>query len=268
MKKLVLLSFVTASALACAQTFPKSVQQSATEHSQQQQLAPQSLEDRRAALNALFAEIWQDRLAHDPEFASSIGDKRYDDKLTDYSVEAFNDELQRGRDYLLRLGTIDTTGLSYQEQLSKDLMVRQLVEQQAEAQFKPWEMPITQFNGIQIELPDLVPQLSFDNAKDYDDYTARLDKVPVAFQQITDNATAGIEDGRVPPKFLLEKVLVQVNAIASQKPEDTPFAQPLKKFPASVSADDQTRIRAEVLDAIKTKVLPAYQQLGRFFTKT
>ena len=268
MKKLVLLSFVTASALACAQTFPKSVQQSATERSQQQQLAPQSLEDRRAALNALFAEIWQDRLAHDPEFASSIGDKRYDDKLTDYSVEAFNDELQRGRDYLLRLGTIDTTGLGDQEQLSKELMVRELVDQQEEAQFKPWEMPITQFNGIQIELPDLVPQLSFDNAKDYDDYTARLDKVPVAFQQITDNATAGIEDGRVPPKFLLEKVLVQVNAIANQKPEDTPFAQPLKKFPASVSADDQTRIRAEVLDAIKTKVLPAYQQLGRFFTKT
>lgn len=268
MKKLVLLSLAATSALACAQSFPKSVQKQATEHSQQQQPAPQSLEDRRATLNALFAEVWQDRLAHEPEFASTIGDKRYDDKLTDYSVEAYNEELQRGRDYLLRLGTIDTAGMSDQEQLSKDLMVRQLIEQQKESQFKPWEMPITQFNGIQIELPQLVPLLSFDDAKDYYDYTARLDKVPVAFQQITDNAATGIEDGHVPPKFLLEKVLVQVNAIANQKPEDTPFAQPLKKFPASISVADQTKIRAEVLDSIRTNVVPAYKKLATFLTKT
>jgi uncharacterized protein (DUF885 family) len=79
---------------------------------------------------------------------------------------------------------------------------------------------------------------------------------------------AGVEDGRVPPKFILEKVLVQVNAIANQKAEDTPFALPLKTFPASVGAAEQTRIRAEVLEAIRTKVLPAYQQLARFLTKT
>lgn len=127
---------------------------------------------------------------------------------------------------------------------------------------------MTQFAGIHIELPEMVPQLIFDNAKDYDDYAARLSKVPVAFQQITDNAMSGVEDGRVPPKYLLEKVLVQVNAIANQKPEDTPFALPLKKFPSAISAADQTRIRTEVLAAIRTKVLPAYQQLARFLTKT
>jgi uncharacterized protein (DUF885 family) len=268
MKKLALLSLAAATAFAGAQTFPKCVQKSAAEHSQPPQLASQSLEDRRKALDALFAEIWQDRLAHEPEFASSIGDKRYDDQLTDYSVEAYNDSLQRGRDYLLRLASIDTTGMSDQELLSKDLMVRELADQQEASEFKPWEMPITQFNGIQLELPELVPQLSFDDAKDYDDYTARLDKVPVAFQQIMDNASAGIDDGRVPPKYLLEKVLVQVNAITSRKPEDTPFALPLKKFPAGISADEQTRIRAGVLDAIRTKVLPSYMRLATFLTKT
>ena len=273
MKKLAALSLAVATALAAAQTFPKSVQKSAAQHSSypgavNPQAAPQSLEDRRNALNALFAEMWQDRLAHDPEFASSIGDKRYDDQLTDYSVEEYNDSLQRGREYLMRLGSIDTAGMSDQETLSKDLMVRQLVDQQEEAEFKPWEMPLTQFDGIHLELPELVPQLSFDNAKDYDDYVARLDKVPVAFQQITSNAMAGIDDDRVPPKFILEKVLVQVDAIATQKPEDTPFALPLKKFPAGISAADQARIRTEVLDAIRTKVLPPYAELARFLTKT
>lgn len=267
MKILVVFSVALVAPLVSAQTFPKTVQKQA-EQQRLQPAAPQPLADRRAALNALFAEIWQDRLAHEPEFASSIGDKRYDDRLTDYSVDAYNESLQRGREYLARLGSIDTAGMSDQETLSADLMGRELADEQEEAEFKPLEMPLTQFAGIHIELPQLIPQLSFDNAKDYDDYAARLNKVPAAFQQITDNAMNGIDDGRVPPKFILEKVLVQVNAIANQKSADTPFALPVKKFPAGVNAAEQTRIRAEVLDAIRKKVLPAYTQLARFLTKT
>lgn len=258
---------------ASAQTFPKSVQKQAEQRSSypgtvKAQGAPQSLADREAALKSLFAEIWQDRLQHEPEFASSIGDKRYNDQLTDYSVAAYNDSLARGREYLMRLGTIDDTGMTDQEKLSKELMVRQLIDEQEEAEFKPWEMPMTQFDGIQIDLPELVSLLSFSTVKDYDDYTARLNKIPVAIQQVTNNAMQGITDGRVPPKFILQKVLAQVNNIATKKPEDTPFAEPLKKFPATLSAADQARIKAEVLDAIQKKVIPAYQQLARFLTKT
>ena len=226
--------------------------------------AEQSAADRSKALSALFAEMWEDRLHHSPEFASSIGDKRWNDQLTDYSVEAYNERLARGRDYLLRLSAIDTTGLSDQEQLSKDLMARQLAEDQEAANFKPWEMPVDQFNGLQSELPQLVSQLSFETVKDYNDYIARLKKVPTAFQQISDNMMTGADDHRVPPKYLLEKVLVQVNTIAGEKPEDTPFAQPLKKFPASVPAAEQERIKAEVLDAIQKQVLPAYTRFGKF----
>jgi len=226
--------------------------------------AAQSTADRSKALSALFAEIWQDRLQHSPEFASSIGDKRWNDQLTDYSVSAYNDRLARGRDYLIRLSAIDTTGLSDQEQLSKDLMARELADEQEAAAFKPWEMPVDQFNGLHSELPQLVSILSFDSVKDYNDYIARLKKIPTAFQQISDNMMTGIDDHRVPPKYLLEKVLVQVNAIAQQKPEDTPFARPLKKFPANISAADQERIKAELLDAVQKQVLPAYTRFARF----
>ena len=45
----------------------------------------------------LLAEIWQNRLKHSPEFASTIGDKRYNDQLTDYSAKEVNAALQRGR---------------------------------------------------------------------------------------------------------------------------------------------------------------------------
>ncbi len=223
-----------------------------------------SLADREKTLNAIFSDIWEDRLKHSPEFASTIGDSRYNDQLSDNSVEAYNDSLSRGRAFLDRLGHVDTTGMPDQEQLSKDLMVRQLVQDQQEARFKPWEMPVNQFYGLQVDLPQLVSDLTFRSAKDYDDYIARLGKVPTAFQQITDCMSIGIDDHREPPKDLMEKVLVQVNTIAGKKPEESPFAQPLSRFPASISAAEQSRIKSELLDVIARQVEPAYTRFGRF----
>ena len=49
--------------------------------------APETLEQRRAALSTLFDDYWQDNLKHAPEFASTIGDTRYDDRIADYSNE-------------------------------------------------------------------------------------------------------------------------------------------------------------------------------------
>ena len=219
---------------------------------------------RQRTLDRIFSDIWEDRLKHEPDFASIIGDNRYNDQLPDYSVQAYNENLARERAFLTRIADVDTTGMTNQEQLSKELMVRELVQDQEEARFKPWEMPVTQFGGLQLDLPQLVGQLTFKSVKDYDDYISRLKKVPTAFQQITDDMSIGIDDRRVPPAFLLEKVLGQVNEIAASKPEDNPFALPLKSFPAAVSATQQARIKEEVLAAITGQVTPAYVRFGKF----
>lgn len=225
-----------------------------------------SVEDRSTALHGLFAEIWQDQLKHSPEFASSIGDRRYNDQLTDYSIDEVNASLARGRTYLQRLSLIDMTGLPEQDQVSDDLMLRQLIDEQEAAQFKEWEMPVNQFSGLQIDLPQEVGQFPFETVKDYDDYIARLSKIPTAFAQVTTNMQIGMEGGRMPPKFLLEKVLVQTQTLAGGKASESPFATPLKKFPKSISAAEQKRISNAVLLAIANDVQPAYQRFARFLS--
>lgn len=226
--------------------------------------APLSLEDRRQALNAVIHDYWQDYLQHHPEFASSIGDKRYNDQITNYSVRAINDELAREQNYLMRLAVIDPTGFTDQEKLSQDLLIRKFEEDEEASEFKEWEMPVNQLDGIYATYPQLAAQLTFSTVKDYDDWIARLHAIPEAFAQVSENMSIGMEDGRVPPKYLLEKTLEEVKTLASQKPEDSPLALPLKKFPASISAADQQRIRTEMLDAIGKEVLPAYLRFARF----
>ncbi len=226
--------------------------------------APASLEDRRKALNDVFHDFWEDTLKHDPELASALGDNRYNDQITDYSVAAINDQLAREQNFLMRLAALDSNGFTDQEKLSQQLLERRLEMDQEAAEFKEWEMPVTQIDGIYATYPELVAELTFATAKDYDDWIARLHAIPRAFEQVTHNMEIGMEDNRVPPRFLLEKALAQVSELAHQKPEDSPLALPLKKFPAAIPATEQQRIRTEMLDAIAKEDLPAYQRFERF----
>ena len=215
-------------------------------------------------MNDLLEEIWQNNLRQDPEFASSIGDTRYNDKISDYSVRAYNDELAREQQYLLRLGAISTQGFSDQERISYDLELRELTQDQEASEFKEWEMPVNQMGGIYSTYPELARQLTFNSVKDYDDWIARLHAIPHAFDQVTENMEIGMEEKRMPPKYLLEQTLAQVKELAQQKPEDSPLAMPLRHFPASIPAAEQQRIRTEMLDVIAHQVLPAYLRFEHF----
>ncbi|MGA3160995.1 MAG: DUF885 domain-containing protein [Terracidiphilus sp.] len=225
---------------------------------------PATVEASRKALNDLFEEYWQATLERSPEFASMLGDTRYNDRIDDYSVKAENDWLEREESFLMRLAVIDTAGLTDQEKISRELLLRQFADDAEGAQFKDWEMPLNQLGGIYTAYPNLAAQLSFTSVKDYDDWIARLHAIPKAFNQVTTNMSIGMDDHRVPPRYLLEKALEQVKLLANQKPEDSPLAAPLKKFPAAVKPAEQERIRTEMLDAIGKEVLPAYLRFARF----
>jgi uncharacterized protein (DUF885 family) len=223
-----------------------------------------SVEGNRKALNGVFKDYWEDNLKHSPEFASTLGDMRYNDQISDYSVKAVNAGLEREQNFLLRLADIDTAGLTDQEKISRDLLLRQITDDQEAAEFKEWEMPLNQMGGIDTTYPQLVAQLSFTTVKDYDDWIARLHALPTAFEQVTAEMSIGMDDRRVPPRYLLEKALEQAKALASQMPEDSPLALPLKHIPAAIPAAEQERIKTEMLDAIGKEVLPAYLRFARF----
>ena len=219
----------------------------------------QSLEQRLKKLHDLLGEQWEYVLRTNPEFASIIGDKRYNDKLSDFSQTAIEGDLRQTRDFLQKFEAIDTTAFPEQEQLNRDLMVRNLRQQLDAAKFKEWEMPVSQFGGIHIDAAQLVSSLPFSTVKDYEDYIARLKQMPRAFDETMIQMRLGMKDGLMPPKILLVQVAEQTESIAKQKPDETPFAEPANKFPKEFSEADQARLRAGIIAAIRDQVLPTYK---------
>ncbi|HEY2375637.1 MAG TPA: DUF885 family protein [Gemmatimonadaceae bacterium] len=225
---------------------------------------PRSVQTHTNALHKLLGEQWEYSLRTSPEFASILGDKRYNDKLSDFSQAAIDRDLAKTREFLKRFEAIDATGFPEQEQLNRDLMVRNLRESVEAEQFKDWEMPVNQFSGIHIDMPQLVTSLSFATVKDYEDYVARLRELPRLFGETVAQMRKGMADGLMPPRILLEQVATQAENIAKQKPEDSPFAVPTTQFPKEIAEPDQIRLRNAVLSAIRDSVLPAYVTFTAF----
>ena len=223
-----------------------------------------AVEARVRRLHALLEEQWQYHLRTSPEFASVIGDKRYNDRLSDFSQAAIEADNRQAVLFLREFEAVNTEGFPEQERLNRDLMVRDLREQVEGVRFKDWEMPVTQFAGVHLEAPQLVAVLSFSTVKDYDDYTARLRQLPRLLDQTAEQMRKGVRDHLVPPRILLTQVASQAETIAKQKPEDSPFAEPLKKFPAAFSAAERKRLTDEILSAVREQVLPAYAKFFAF----
>jgi uncharacterized protein (DUF885 family) len=222
------------------------------------------VDSRRQQLLSLFDEQWEYEMRVHPEFATALGDNRYNDRLDNESAEAVQSELEQTRKFLARFEAIDPSGLSQQDKLSRELMIRELRLDLEGARFKHWEMPVNQRDGPHLDFPDLITITPFNTTKDYENYLSRLRQIPNVFDQVMANMRLGMRDGLMPPRYLLEKVAPEAEEVASKTGEDSPFYKPLKEFPSSIADADQKRLREAVLKVIANQIIPAYQRFVTF----
>jgi uncharacterized protein (DUF885 family) len=219
-----------------------------------------SVADRVAKQNALFEEIYQKGLKNSPERATSVGDYRYNALLGDASLAEIARQHAENDAYLKRLRAIPTTGMADTDLLSHELLERQLTRGDIAYELKNFEMPISQQNGVHTGLADLPLSVPFDSVQHYEDYIARLHQIPRVLTQTTEVLRAGIKDGLMPPKLVVDQLPKQCEGIVAANP----FVLPLKKLPASFSDADKQKLTAALTKAVDEDVLPAYRNFATF----
>jgi uncharacterized protein (DUF885 family) len=222
--------------------------------------SPESAQERVAGQNALFEEYYEAELKAHPEMATAYGDYRYNDQLNDYSLAGAESENQRDQAYLARLKAISVAGFAEQDRLSHDVLARSLEQSIANHAFKEYEMPVSQMAGPQTHLADMPLAMPLDSVKHYEDYIARLHQIPRVFKQTEEVLRAGKQDGLMPVRFLLAKVPGQCLGVIAADP----FLLPAKKFPSNIPAEEQSRLRKEITEAVVKEVLPAYVDFANF----
>jgi uncharacterized protein (DUF885 family) len=218
------------------------------------------------ALTAFFEAEWNYEMEQNPTRASALGDRRWNDRWPDRSLDAIRKDEAHTTDALARLSKIDRAQLSPADQLNYDLFKKDLETEIEGFKFRAYLMPINQRGGLQT-LDELGDRLRFETVKDYEDWIARLRSLPALVEQEMTLMREGARAHVMWPKIVLNRVPAQIDKQLVAKADESPFYKPFKKFPDSIPADDRQRLEKSASDAIASGVLPSFQKLKKYFVE-
>ena len=239
-------------------------------------LAVQSWYFRPFAIGIFFERAFIQFLLEDPEAVSSLGIfeqlgyKGFDGMLTDVSPAHEQKLAKMARDDLATLRGYDRASLSPAHQLSYDVLewfLQDLVEGQ---HWLFYDYPVNQLFGVQSSTPDFMVQIHpIGDQRDVRNYISRLTAFDRKFQQLLQGLRLRQSKGIVPPKFVIERVLVEMRAFIAVPPREnilyTNLRAKMAGLPA-VPASVRATLLAQAQAAIEHSVYPAYGRLIDYFT--
>ncbi len=229
---------------------------------------PATAHDSRQQLDALFENYFEDNLRASPLLATYIGDHRYDDQLPNsigpqYLAAAH----EMNRKYLAAIRAIDPDSLSPADRISYDIFLYEREREARSERFPFHLLPINQAGGLLTVMPALGSGTNaqpFATVEDYERWLQRLDGLVVWMDQAAVNMREGVARGVVQPRAVMEKVLVQLDAMVVPQTQDSQYYAPIQRMPESFSAADRERLTAEYTRMLDGKLLPAYRRLRDF----
>jgi uncharacterized protein (DUF885 family) len=217
-------------------------------------------------LHALFERTWEWELSESPTAASTLGDRRWNDRWDDVGLDAFARRQARRQAVLLELAAIPRGALSPADQTHYDVF-KSKYETAVEAYPHRFHLIRTAtYDGVQ-NAEQIVDSLRFATVKDYDDWLARLDGFPAYVEQNVALMREGLRTNTLLPKVIVAKVLPQLTSLATQPPASSGFFKPFLHMPAAIGPADRARLEAAGLDRVRTRVQPAFGALRAFLER-
>jgi uncharacterized protein (DUF885 family) len=227
-----------------------------------------SREPDAARLNALFKLDWDHGLRESPEFATDVGDPRFNDRWTDNSPGAIERRKRELSAPLKVLESIRPAGLTAADRLNLELFRFNLDNAIDGARFKGEYMPLNQLGGVQIDPAETLELAPHAAARDYQNLIARLNSLPVLIDQTIVLLHQGLQAGITPPQITLRDVPQQVQDQMDANPESNPLLKSFRVFPADFSEADRERLRRDAAAALHQKIIPAYARLRDYLTNS
>lgn len=227
-------------------------------HAQNQPVSERGGSD--AALKALYDEYWEWQLDAFGLIETASGEVEPGGSLTDVTPKA---QLARAAYYkalLARLSMIDTAQLSEAEAINAVVLRADLEEKIGDAQFREWDMPFDSDSNFWSYIDE---SRGFETVAEYDRYLSRMRQVPRYFAQHIANARAGLTRGFSVPRVTLEGR--DASLVPYTKSAENPFWTAFAQMPARFPEADRERLQREGKAVITEVIVPAYNDLLRFF---
>ena len=212
----------------------------------------------------LFDADWQWRMQHQPEYATTVGDYRYNASLTNTTLAASGAAIAWQRKMFDQARLVERAKLSTQNALSLDLFVYEKEQLLRAAAFAPFMIqPLSNQQGIHIHFAQTVAQMPFATELDYRNYLGRLDALPAHVAGLIEQLREGMRTGWVAPKAAVRGVPGTLKLLR-ESAESGALGQPFRQIPATIDKPVRDALAVSGPETLRNRVAPALQELEVF----
>ena len=214
-------------------------------------------------LKEFLDKNWQDSMEKSPLFASLLGDKRYDDKVSSNSIEDFFSEKEYESYVLEVLSQIDPNNLSEEDQLNYRLLKSDYEISLEGREYPGYYMRLNQRGGVQ-DYYLYGNRLNFTDLQSYENWFERVKGYNQNVRNSLEINKEGLELGYTQPKLVTRGVAAQIGAMLERDLEDHPYFKIFKNVGDVASPEDALALQNEVKEYIQNVLNPTYQELYDF----
>jgi uncharacterized protein (DUF885 family) len=173
--------------------------------------------DPAAELHKLFDERHEWNMREFPEWAMARGDYRYADRITDNSYDAIQRRHRETIDFLNRLHAIDRGALDEDDLINYELFELGLERDIRGHEHRAFLAPISGRSGPHQRIAQMAERVRFQSVEDYENYLTRLEQVPQQLENTIELMRKGLDEGRTPPRIVLEGVPMHFRCAARRR---------------------------------------------------
>jgi uncharacterized protein (DUF885 family) len=219
-------------------------------------------------LQKLFSDYYEFHLRENPGEATFLGRSDYDDRWDDPSPEHLQKHRKSLQQFLGRLQAIPEARLTGQDRLSYRLLDWQLKDEIADTDIDSTYFSVNHLVGGHLNIFSAMAVAPANTVKDYENQIARLRALPLWVDQTIAAANLAIAQKKIQPRLVAEREVDQLDVEMTSQPLQNPLLKAFTKFPASIPAAEQERLRASAVVAYTQAFLPSWHKLRDYLNAT
>ncbi|MFD1613007.1 DUF885 domain-containing protein [Sphingomonas tabacisoli] len=219
-------------------------------------------------LAAVLKDHWAWFLQTNPEYATALGVRSYDDRISDLSLAEADRQAKQAQVFLDRLKAIPDAGLSPTERTNKAILSRLLSEQVEGNKYGERQILFTTYYGWHQSAAELANNVPFATHADYESYLTRLAQYPKLNAEALKITRDAVAQGYVQPCDALSGYEKTIIGVVAEDPAKSRFYQPfLGNRPADMSEAEWSAMKARAAKLVTDVLNPEYRKFYDFYTK-
>jgi uncharacterized protein (DUF885 family) len=227
------------------------------------------VKDAVAQTEKLAASWWEMLMEKNPEWATSVGDHRFDDKLIGSGPESRSKwltDLKELEQKVLEVESrVDIDAFPDQPFITFHILKREVQGAIERSQLDFDLYGVDQMSGPQASLGYFFSaEHPMSSRKDAENLISRYGEVQRWVEGHLTDLRQGMAKGVVPPKVVVNRVIQQLNTILSQPLSENVFFKVGERVPSSLTEADRKDLQDQIENAAEKKLLAAFQTYRDF----